>query len=204
MSGFTPSEQKHYARTLIKKRHEIFVSEHSPEKLEQLRRGLQAKTQIQAPAIIDDIMALGFTEDTIAVLPFIPMIQMAWADGDVSGREAREILKKASTDGLSLGGAAYRLVNMFLDEHPSDDFMKECLCVLNDWYQTLSTEQSQAAKTNLLGFARVVAEASGGVLGFFGDKVDENERALLERFQSVFAKGAQAESILQTLVADEN
>ena len=48
---------------------------------------MSAKTGLNDPALIAELGALGFTPETISVLPLVPIIQMAWAEGGVTPAE---------------------------------------------------------------------------------------------------------------------
>ena len=51
------------------------------------RRQLGERTGLTDPALIAELEALGFTPDTVALLPLVPVVQVAWAEGGVSTKE---------------------------------------------------------------------------------------------------------------------
>ena len=56
---------------------------------DQTRRDLGAKTGLKDPELLRELQVLGFTPDTVALLPLVPVVQMAWAEGGVTPAERR-------------------------------------------------------------------------------------------------------------------
>ena len=61
---------------------------------------LSAKTGLRDPAMIAELDALGFTPETISVLPLVPIVQMAWAEGGITPAE-RTLLVAARERGIA-------------------------------------------------------------------------------------------------------
>ena len=53
------------------------------------RQAMERTTGIQDPALLQELEALGFTPDTVSLLPLVPIVQVAWAEGGVSDNEYR-------------------------------------------------------------------------------------------------------------------
>src|SRR5690606_19935346 len=73
---------------------------------DKARRELGEKTGLTDPALIADLEALGFTPETVALLPVIPVIQVAWAEGGVSTKERALVVDFARKRGIADGSAA--------------------------------------------------------------------------------------------------
>ena len=58
--------------------------------------------------MLRELQVLGFTPETVALLPLVPLVQMAWAEGGVSDAERRLILQFARTRGIEEGSGADR------------------------------------------------------------------------------------------------
>ena len=43
-----------------------------------------AKTGLSDPELLRDLNELGFTPETVTLLPLVPIVQVAWAEGGVS------------------------------------------------------------------------------------------------------------------------
>ena len=166
---------------------------------EKLRRELAEKKAMQtkrdalfeASGIIDDavlehLIALDIGSDTLVALSLVPLVEVAWADGNVDDKERQAILAAAEAAGLEKEGASGELLNRWLAEKPDRELLatwKEYVSALS---KSLSGERRDALKQGLLRRARAVAEASGGVLGL-GSKVSKSEQAVLDEFEQVFS-----------------
>ena len=54
-------------------------------------------------AVLDKLVHLGMTANTIAALSLVPLIQVAWADGTIQDNERTAILQGAHGKGLEKG-----------------------------------------------------------------------------------------------------
>lgn len=72
------------------------------ELIDELRRRSESEVEQQEvaavvgitdPAILRTLAGLGFTRETISLLYFVPMVQVAWSDGSVGKGERRLIIK---------------------------------------------------------------------------------------------------------------
>src|SRR3712207_6458364 len=70
------------------------------------RQELEAKTGVHDPELLRDLQELGFTPDTVSLLPLMPLLQVAWAEGGVSAAERTLIVQFARQRGVLAGSAA--------------------------------------------------------------------------------------------------
>ena len=71
---------------------------------EQGRAELGQRVGLTDPALLGQLEALGFTPETVVLLPLVPAVQMAWAEGGVSAAE-RELLVQLARRRASRPGA---------------------------------------------------------------------------------------------------
>ena len=98
-------------RELIEKMRKASVAEDA-------RREMSSRTGLQDPAMLQELEALGFTPDTVALLPLVPLVQMAWAEGGVSDAERKLIVKLARVRRIEEGSAADRQLAGWLSARP--------------------------------------------------------------------------------------
>ena len=67
-------------RELIEKMRQVAAAERD-------RSELSAKTGLDDPALLGELQDLGFTPQTLPVLPLVPIVQMAWAEGGITPAE---------------------------------------------------------------------------------------------------------------------
>jgi hypothetical protein len=109
-------------------------------------------------------------------------VEVAWADGRVQQREREAILKAAEDNGIAAGSVAHDLLESWLESKPGADLMDVWARCARAVATSLPPGSREALKTGLLARAEAVAEAAGGFLGL-GDKVSDEERAILEQLE---------------------
>lgn len=81
------------------------------EAREAERDDLRTRTGLQDPELINDLEALGFTPETVSLLPLVPVVQVAWANGEVTHAEHNKLLKLARARVASKREASTRATN---------------------------------------------------------------------------------------------
>jgi hypothetical protein len=143
---------------------------------EELRKGLSASSGLQDPELIAELEALGFTPDTVMLLPFVPIVQMAWAEGSVSDAERKLITQLARSRGITEGSVADGTLTDWLDRKPSPDLYDRRMRLAR---AVLAAPLREGALTadDLVKYCEEVAAASGGIFGI--NKISAEERQML-------------------------
>jgi hypothetical protein len=160
------------------------------------------------------LRSLGRTREKIMLAHLAPLVQVAWADGRVNGRERTLIMNACRASGLTEGSAAFLHLTNWLDQRPSVQVFNDSLKLLGSVVQTLPLEKRGASRVDILALCVLVAEASGGMADYIGEGriSDEEQKAiklLAERLHRVTpspsllpqAVGASRESTPQRRVA---
>lgn len=119
------------------------------------------------------IAALGFAGAAAKIFDLLPLVHVAWADGEVQYNERAEIIGLLRVRGIPLG-PAYSTMLALLEEKPSPEYMDESLAVLRD---LVERGESSGGQT-IVGQCIAVARAAGGFLGI--DPVSEEEKQAIE------------------------
>jgi tellurite resistance protein len=140
-----------------------------------------ARTGIQDPDLLRDIEALGFDTDKLSLLPLVPILQVAWADGEISPEERKLIVDVARSRNIAEGSPADQQLAEWLARLPppgafarADRLVAAMLAVHSDATHDLSA-------ADLVKYCESVAQASGGIFGL--GKVSAGERAAIEKIQ---------------------
>lgn len=176
-----------------------YFMERELELREQWRKKLEERARVAAEhqKIADEIgvpneeiarrvRELGFDADTVRVLHLMPLVEVAWADGSLSGNERRVILNAAEAHGVEPGSEAAILLAALLEKKPTDQVLDYILEILR---QVLAARNMQPG--DILEACMDVAQASGGILGF-GEKVNDQEREMIEKIAAGFGEDALA------------
>jgi hypothetical protein len=150
------------------------------------REDLRKASGMTDDAVLDKLVALGLKSNTIAALSLVPLIAVAWADGAIQDNERTAILQGAHGKGLEQGTDGYELLQTWLARKPSEDLFTAWEAYIKTLTVQLNEEQNRLLKNQILGFAKMVAAAAGGILGF--GKVSGDEEKVLTRIDSAFPR----------------
>jgi hypothetical protein len=167
---------------------EEYFHKKEKELLEKLRHRMQAEAErgqmaealgVQDTEILSDLQDLGYTRETVTLLHLVPLLQVAWADGDVTMRERDLILKLAGSRGIVEGSTAYQQLVGWLTQRPSEQFFQDTLRIIAGLFEALPPEQQAAGKRDLVSYSTNLASISGGILGL--GKISRHEQEVIER-----------------------
>src|SRR5206468_8996154 len=112
--------------------------------------------------ILRDLQRLGFTEETVVLLHVVPLIEMAWVDGEVSEPERDVIVAAARARGVAPASEADHQVAEWLANPPPSVMSDGTVHVLCAMMQRQPPDARAAATRDLLTSCKAVASASGG------------------------------------------
>jgi hypothetical protein len=150
------------------------------------KRGLGAAAGIQSQILLDKLHALGLAPETLLALGLVPLIEVAWADGHIDARERAAILEASEKQGVQKGTASYDLLQSWIDRRPTPDLIQAWEGYLDDVLERLDEKAGADLERALIGRARNVASAAGGILGL-GSKISATEQAVIDRLEKRFA-----------------
>ena len=147
---------------------------------------LSAASGIADDAVLDRLVALGVDGATIAALSLVPLVLVAWADGEMDAKERGAVLSAAAEAGVEEGGPAHQLLSRWLSTRPPPQLLATWTDYVRAISPTMSDGARQQLKSNLLGRARQVADAAGGILNV-GMRISPAEKDVLARLDKAFA-----------------
>lgn len=152
--------------------------------LQRSKDELRKASGMTDDAVLDQLVALGMRSNTIAALSLVPLIQVAWADGTIQDNERTAILQGAHGKGLEEGSDGYELLQTWLKRQPGDELFTAWEAYIKALSSQLNDEQNRLLRNQIVGFAKLVATAAGGILGF--GKVSASEDKVLHRIEAAF------------------
>jgi hypothetical protein len=158
------------------------------KRLERMERREQlAKVSgIRDEAVLDRLIELGITPETLAALELVPLVSVAWADGKVQAEERQVIFALAKAAGIEPQDGRYPLLELWLKRRPSAEMLEAWKQYVQELRRQLNAKELEELRHELLDRTYAVAQAAGGFLGF-GDKMSPAERAMLAKLEEVFA-----------------
>ena len=188
------SREEEEEKYIKRKEAELKEEARRERQLDAIRQKERKKVKAQLKTneeVADESLELGFDSTTARVLPLVPLIQVAWADGTVTSRESNSVLTLAGKFGIEPGTAAYDFLQLLLDEQPSDLFFERVNRVIAHLIESNPDEWSGR---NLTDLSREVAEASGGFYVF--DPISEEEQEVLDDIAEAFEVDSKSASDL--------
>ena len=183
-------EREHALEEEYFRKHEAKLIEKLRERarLEEIAEALAVKLRIDNPQLLSQIMALGVTLDTGAAFLLAPLVQVAWAEGQVTDRERETVLRIAGERGIEKTSPAYAQLEAWLRARPADELFDSAVEAIKVGVSVLSPEESADRVKRIVEACREVAGASGGLsrlLGL-GTGVSSEEASLLDAIAAKF------------------
>ena len=152
---------------------------------EEARGEISRKTGLQDPELLQQLQELGFTPETVGLLPVVPVLEMAWAEGEITTAEHALIVKFARSLGVVEGSAADEQLQQWMASRPDDTVFRGATRLIS---AMLASGSSPAGRSftadDLVAHLEEIAAASGGILGLRVMSISSEERALLSRIAS--------------------
>lgn len=149
------------------------------EAREKARTELRAGTGVSDPEL-EVLEALHFTPDTVSLLPLVPVIRVAWADGEVTDAERTALLDLARTRGIEDGSAADAKLKEWLAHRPEEAIFASAGRLIS--VMLSGPNAINLSADDLVKYCEIIASASGGILGIH--RISSEERALLTSIAS--------------------
>ena len=171
---------KHHDEKLIQKMKEASLHDATKEEL----RALTGITNEQVLSALADLKVGGGA--AVLVMSLYPLVEVAWADGNVDERERAVILELAASIGLKHGSPGSEYLTKWLARKPEALWQSLWTGYVKALAEMMKPADRALLKNTVLDRARVVAEASGGFLGVAW-RVSETEHAVLIELERAFA-----------------
>jgi len=130
---------------------------------------------------VDHMHALNIGPEMILAITMVPLVAVAWADGNIADKEREAILKAAAERGVAPGSSAGQVLGTWLGQKPGDALLGAWKRYVQALRANLSADENDRVRAAALGLAQGVAEAAGGFLGLA--KISAAEKAVLEEVE---------------------
>lgn len=152
--------------------------------MKETKESLAKVSGITSEKVLEKLVELGVRPETLAPLSVIPLVEVAWSDGAISKEERAAVLKAAEGKGIQSGSIEMNLLKEWLDRKPSPHLLDAWSHYMEGLCDNLNETEKAAMKKEIMGGAKTVAEASGGLLGI--NKISNEEKAVLDTMEKAF------------------
>ncbi len=153
---------------------------------ERRRDDLAEVVRLKDKAFLDRLVALGVRPDTALAFWLVPIVFVAWADGEVDERERAAILKAAAERGVVASALATRMLQSWLSRKPAPGLLEVWKKYASRLWGYFTPDEQWRMRQNVLHSAREVAEAAGGFLGLTS-RISAAERAVIEDLERILS-----------------
>jgi hypothetical protein len=158
---------------------------HRMEQMKETREALSSVSGITNKDVLQKLVELNVRPHVLATLALIPLVEVAWADGNVDLKEEAAVMSAAAESFISRESLDFDLLKSWMKHKPDPKLIEAWMVYVKGLREKLSAEQAATLKKNLLGHAKEVAQATGGFLGM-GNKVSNAEQDILNKLASAF------------------
>jgi hypothetical protein len=142
---------------------------------EKTRTELSAKTGLNDPGLVAELQELGFTPETLSVLPLVPVLQMAWAEDTITPAERALIVKLARARGITEGSAADQLLSAWMTRRPASEVFAQATRLIRAMLDAGGAGSATIDADDLIKYCESIAAASGGILGIGSVSAEERD-----------------------------
>jgi len=163
--------------TLVKQREEL-------QRMEHTKKVLSGLSGITNQDILQKFIELDVSPEAVTSLALVPLVMIAWADGEVDDKEREAVLNSLRGYGLIKNNVNYTLLNEWLGKRPPRKMLDAWTHYISEICGSLSAEERAELKANIMGHAAAVAGASGGFLSI--TKISPEEEGMLAKLKKAF------------------
>ena len=166
------------------KNKELMAKMQRESQVKERKAALAAASGITNDHVLNDLLAAGVGSETFAAVSLVPLVAVAWADHQMEPAEREAVLKEAAKAGITAGSASYQMLEQWLQQEPGLPLLtawKEYVASLRG---SLDPAARQRLKDEVVGRARHVAKAAGGLLGIA--TISSSEQQLLSELEKAF------------------
>ena len=178
-SGAVNLEDAFFAKENARLLEEMRAKTEKEERRDMLRQVVRIKDE----AFLDRLIAMGIGPETAMALRLIPLVFVAWADGEMDSRERDAILTAAREQGLAAEDMTRQVLKDWLEHKPDARLLSLWKQYVGHIWGRFTDDEQIQMRQNLLKAAEDVANSAGGFLGL--SKISAAEREIIEDLQKV-------------------
>lgn len=157
------------------------------EKMKESKEALRKVSGIQSEDVLDRLVALNIRPETLVPLGQVPLIEIAWADGELDEKERNAMLKAVMDAGFEKGSINYTVIESWMKHRPPKQLLTAWVHYTKGLCEVLTDDEKKRFQEKIIDRAKKIAEASGGFLGL-GNKISAAEQKVIDTLNSAFEK----------------
>ena len=151
---------------------------------EEKKKEFREYLNIESEEVLDALINLEVEPETLLAFTLVPLVEVAWADGEIQANEREAIIKAAMESGVEDGSPTCTLLRNWLQTPPDPVLIETWRGYIEELMNSLGERARAHLKSSSIGRARAVAEAAGGFLGI--GSISAAEKKKLEELEWAF------------------
>jgi hypothetical protein len=151
---------------------------------EDKKRMLREALSYANDEILDALVDLDLDTESVVAFGLVPLVEVAWADGEIQPKERDAIIKAAIEQGVEEGSPTCDLLRNWLQKKPDARLLEVWKGYIDELKTSLGDRSKEHLKSGTLGRARAIAEAAGGFLGVAS--ISAAEKKMLDELEWSF------------------
>lgn len=172
----------------IERDRELIARLREMRRMEETKQNLAKVSGISNEAVLQKLVALNIRAETVASLAVIPLVEVAWADGQVDEKERAAILKAVDGSFAKESDIDHSLLAQWLTHRPPPELMTAWTDYVKALCRQLSESERAALKKDIIDHATIVAKAAGSFLGLTSG-ISREEHSMLQKLEAAFDAG---------------
>ena len=148
---------------------------------EAAKRQAYTEAGIENAALIEALIELEISATAIAALSIVPLVEVAWADGEIQAKEREAIIKAAEEGGIEAGSANHDLLENWLSKKPGPELLETWKTYAQALEERLDSVVGNELKVRLMNRTKNIARAAGGFLGI--GSISAAEQRILDELE---------------------
>lgn len=132
---------------------------------EEKKKEFREYLNIDNDEVLDALVELAVEPETLVAFTLVPLVEVAWADGEIQEKEREAILKAAVDRGVEKDSPTCKLLSNWLTTPPDPQLLDIWKGYIDELKSSLGERTRAHMKSSVIGNARAIAEAAGGFLG---------------------------------------
>ena len=125
------------------------------------KEDLRKASGVTDEQLLDRMVEIQLKGEMMAAFQLYPLVEIAWADGDLSESEARSVLAAGEEHGIRPGTRAYEMLEQRLHKGPDPEVRKIWFLYAEELRKNLTPRELETFRDDLLARARAVVASTG-------------------------------------------
>jgi hypothetical protein len=125
------------------------------------KEDLRQASGVTNEQLLDRMVEIQLKGEMMTAFQLYPLVEIAWADGDLSESEARSVLAAGEEHGIRPGTKPYEMLDQRLHKGPDPEVRKIWFLYAEELRKNLTPRELEIFRDDLLARARAVVASTG-------------------------------------------